>query len=172
MKKKIKIVKEKINAPFVEIKKEKTKIDEEETLDDKLSHEDQGFVDFSPTGRVDAPVLRADNSSQQTMESQLENVPARTNSQPDEGKMYSTADYSSNVKYDTTNQPKVEIKRFQGPSMPEQDFGLVQAPMRSAWTSNQPQQDVQKYNETIKPHVEEERRMPFRRGETRKRPIG
>jgi len=166
-----KIISEKVNAQFVEIKKEKKK--EEQSLDNELEQNDSDFVDFS-TGNRTAPVLSPSNTESQTIEQQLANVPGNRNADNNNikyeaAKVYNMPDYGSRQEH----EQKVEVSRPVAPVLAETrtlNLQQQQRDFQQQWERNE-QAEQRNYHERIHPVAEEERRMPFSRREERRKKV-
>lgn len=171
MAKKIKIIRERVNTPFQEVKTEKKKPEklEEEIEQDNFSNNNS----FRSNVEITAPVLQSSNITQQTTQQRARNENNQnSNTNPNENTNYQTGVYNM-PDYGNNAERRVQIQRTNTqPGIREErniDLARTQQTFREQWGGREFTDPTKKYQEPIRPIEQEERRLPFSRTETVRR---
>lgn len=121
-KKKVKIISEKINTPFKEIKKDKKDDNKEEDEEQEIDNFEEGYEDIS-SGRRVTPVLQ-ESGARQSVEARVANAPSVPESRKDGRNyeeitnVYNMPDYGGSKNYEnerSMEQEKLGIGRSFNP---------------------------------------------------------
>lgn len=183
--KKIKIIREFIETPFKEIKKEEGEESLEREIEGRESEEAENFESFidSSSGRREAPVLQAAEGQEAGVEQTVTNAPATAARKEEEGGtgVYNMPEYESN--YENMERQRGERQSREGQrfnirnesefSSSRDTLDLNQFGQRASETwafddRERLEREAKKYQEVRGVEATEERRMPFSRGERKR----
>ena len=166
----IKIISERVNTPFKEIKKEEPEEEEEEQFEEDFNDS----FDFQETSsRRAAPVLEKTSNSQETIEDTLRNTPSAANEKKENVDYVANMPKYSNEDYEARERQenrRVEIREFSLTSQGRaREQGIINPRQMQRQEENQNQEQEERRYQEIKLQSEEERRMPLRRERRRER---